>query len=352
MVKFSIGSITNPLSFELTDSFKIYVSTTVQDNYYVNQIETGLSITNTQAGELTSVSLLPDSNQLNQTTNYAIYFTTKNLLPKNSYVDIKFPAEQFTNLAEVTCSAIKTAEAATTCALAPGTNNVIRITRAFQYAEVVANTEVAFLLWNVKNPSSSIIGDELDGQFSIMTVSSDGYPIDASYNLKFQIGCVFPCATCAAEQNKCLTCLRLEDGTQLNYFDKDKTCLPECPRGYRQNKLNVCEPCDQQCATCSKSATWCDSCSTTLNFPYLDISTGYCQKECPPGTYENKASLTCEPCVNNCVTCKGPEICIDCKPGYLFMEEGQCLDQCPVTAIQFGSNSCLACKEPCYTCEG
>lgn len=34
-VKFSIGSITNPLSFELTDSFKIYVTTSVNNNYYV-----------------------------------------------------------------------------------------------------------------------------------------------------------------------------------------------------------------------------------------------------------------------------------------------------------------------------
>ena len=51
-MKFSIGSITNPLSFELTDSFKIYLSTGVANDYYVQQITEGLTITNTQAGEL------------------------------------------------------------------------------------------------------------------------------------------------------------------------------------------------------------------------------------------------------------------------------------------------------------
>ena len=42
---------------------------------------------------MTSVSLLPDTNQLGVTTNYAIYFTTRNFLPKQSYVDITFPKD-------------------------------------------------------------------------------------------------------------------------------------------------------------------------------------------------------------------------------------------------------------------
>jgi len=49
-MKFSIGSITNPLSFELTDSFKIYLATGVGTHYYVQQINEGLTITNTEAG--------------------------------------------------------------------------------------------------------------------------------------------------------------------------------------------------------------------------------------------------------------------------------------------------------------
>ena len=61
-IKFSIGSMTNPLSFELTESFKIYVATNVQNDYYVQQILEGLTITNTEAGQLLNAQLLPDSN--------------------------------------------------------------------------------------------------------------------------------------------------------------------------------------------------------------------------------------------------------------------------------------------------
>ena len=59
------------------------------------------SIQNTQAGTLHNVQLLPDSNQLNVKTNYAFYFTTSSELPRNSYVEISFPVDYFSNLSEV-----------------------------------------------------------------------------------------------------------------------------------------------------------------------------------------------------------------------------------------------------------
>jgi len=214
---------------------------------------------------MTAVQLLPDSNQLGVKTNYAIYFTTKNELPKGSFVEITFPKGYFTNLSEVTCSAVKTASSLCVCKLVPGTDNVIRIENAFT-STVVGNTEIAFLLWNVLNPSSSITKGAISSQFSVMTVSPQYYPIDAANNLDFSIGCVFPCETCASDQKKCLTCLKLADGTPLNYFEKDQTCLLECPTGYRKTNANVCEKCDPLCATCSKSASFCDSCARDLGY--------------------------------------------------------------------------------------
>ncbi len=137
-----------------------------------------------------------------------------------------------------------------------------------------------------------------------MTISPDGYPIDASYNLDFSIGCVFPCKTCDEDQSKCLTCLTLEDGTPLNFF-KDKTqstCLPECPIGWRENKQNECEECDEKCATCSEAVGICDSCSLETGWPYLYRENNECLKECVRDgvTYTNEAELTCDPCINNC----------------------------------------------------
>lgn len=290
-------------------------------DYHVQQITEGLTIVNTQAGELQNVSLLPDSNQLGAKTNYQVYFTTRNEIPVNSYVDVHFPKDYFDNLDQVSCSSVKTAENVAFCELVPGESNVIRIKKAFNVAPVKANTEVAFLLWNVQNPVSSIAKDLISNQFAINTISPDGYPIDSATSIEFAIGCTFPCATCAEEQNKCLTCLTLDDGTPLNYFAEEQTCLPECPVGYRRSNANVCEKCDSRCATCSRATDICDSCQPDSVIPYLDAATGYCQSKCPPGTYVNEASMTCDPCVNNCGTCNGPDFCIDCKPGFFFLND-------------------------------
>lgn len=205
------------------------------------------------------------------------------------------------------------------------------------------NTEVGFLLKNVKNPDKSIAKDVISNQFSIMTISPDGYPIDASYNLDFSIGCVFPCKTCDKEQNKCLTCLTLDDGTPLNFYKEESTCLPECPVGYRENKKNECEKCDTMCATCSVANDICDSCTPDFGYPYLDTTLGKCQASCFSGTYVNEADQTCDACVNNCQTCRSPDFCLSCKSNFFFLND-QCLAECPVTSIQFGSDQVKACQ--------
>ena len=105
--------------------------------------------------------------------------------------------------------------------------NVIRIQHAFQVADIPANTEIAFLLLDVTNPNASIEGGNGDtastsaATFGIKTLSPEGYPIDASDNLNFNIGCEFPCETCTGEQTACITCLTLDDGTKLNFFEKE-----------------------------------------------------------------------------------------------------------------------------------
>jgi len=76
-------------------------------------------------------------------------------------VDVKFPEDYFDDLDTVTCSAVKTAENIAYCELVPGVKNVIRIKKAFNADPVKPNTEVAFLLWNVKNPVSSIAKDSI-----------------------------------------------------------------------------------------------------------------------------------------------------------------------------------------------
>ena len=133
----------------MTDTFKIYVTTNIQQDYFVNQLEEGLSITNTEAGHMTGVQLLPDTEQLGVSTNYAVYFTIVNELPAESYVEITFPQDYFKNLNQVSCEPLKTAGVDTTCALVDGTTNIIRISDVNKYSSVEQNTEIAFLLMDV-----------------------------------------------------------------------------------------------------------------------------------------------------------------------------------------------------------
>lgn len=122
--------------------------------------------------------------------------------------------------------------------------------------------------------------------------------------------------------------------------------------GYRANRLNQCERCSIFCETCSIATDYCDSCSQSLGFPYkLD---GTCNAECPVGTYKSEATLTCEPCINNCLTCLTQDVCLSCTPGTFFLDT-ECLEVCPVTSITYDTvtrQECDLCIEPCYTCEG
>ena len=131
-------------------------------------------------------------------------------------------------------------------------SNVIRIENAFENGPIGANTEIAFILENIRNPEKSIDAETIAREFIIQTVSPRLYPIDGSYNLDFAIGCVFPCATCDSIQTKCLTCLTLDDGTPLNFLESQSTCMLECPAGFRVDSIrDRCEECKPGCAKCT-----------------------------------------------------------------------------------------------------
>lgn len=67
----------------------------------------GLSLLNTVEGNLSKVKVLPDSNMLGSRTAYSIYFTTDNVVQKNSYIEVEFPKDYFPHLQSVSCYGIK-----------------------------------------------------------------------------------------------------------------------------------------------------------------------------------------------------------------------------------------------------
>jgi hypothetical protein len=151
MVTFSVSDIRNPLSLEPTSSFKVYIATSTSQNYFVNQLVQGLSLVNMFAGQLSSVRVMPDTNEFHVTTDYSIYFVTTNLLTSKSIIHVTWPAEYFSFGNKVGCSAIKNIEKSVRCiALSP---NVVEISNGFNLADIPGGTEIGIKLLKVVNPS-------------------------------------------------------------------------------------------------------------------------------------------------------------------------------------------------------
>jgi len=99
--------ISNPLTLRPTESFKLFVSTSINQDFYVNQLLSGASIINSQPGVLRNVRVAPDNISFGVVTDYSISFSTSNLIPKGSTLHIQFPKSYFTNLSSITCLPIK-----------------------------------------------------------------------------------------------------------------------------------------------------------------------------------------------------------------------------------------------------
>ena len=141
---------------EPTDSFEIFITQSLYQNYYVNQMVTGLSILNTEAGRMRNVQVLPDTNSLGKLTDYSLYFTIENDLTLDGYVEVEFPAEYFTDLEQISCTAIKVASADTFCQVSATKPNIIEVLNAFDGRIIEKDTEIAIKLLNVRNPVSSV----------------------------------------------------------------------------------------------------------------------------------------------------------------------------------------------------
>ena len=117
---------------------------------------TGLSILNTEPGRMRNVQVLPDTNSLGRVTDYSLYFTIENDLVLDGYVEIEFPADYFTDLDQISCTAIKIASQDTNCQVSATKPNVLEVLNAFDGRIIDKDTEIAIKLLDVRNPVSSV----------------------------------------------------------------------------------------------------------------------------------------------------------------------------------------------------
>lgn len=143
------------------------------------------------------------------------------------------------------------------------------------------------------------------------------------------------CVDCKGNFLACVTC------TPPYVLVNDVFCVRECIEGTYQSG-NVCLPCNN-CPTCEKDTGLCTSCADG----FFLTSYGTCNTQCVDG--QVKIGDECVNCKDsNCKECLYPEICNQCKSGYLLFN-GMCVEKCP-SGTYLSGTVCKICDSSCSTC--
>ena len=151
-------------------------------------------------------------------------------------------------------------------------------------------------LGNIRNPSVSTdtINMELYTRYS-----------DANqYNAKKQIlapksvPCNFPCKTCNANPEECISCFpsgdevfTVDGESYFRYYSVGNQCLTECTSNmYPTTPPDGCHDCSANCLECSLASTTCTKCYTDT---YLH-ETQCISTDCPDGYLNNDATWNCD----------------------------------------------------------
>lgn len=170
------------------------------------------------------------------------------------------------------------------------------------------------------------------------------------------------CDTCGA---KCTTC-RIPNfsvastvnelqctGCLPGSFLSQGKCVASCPQGtFVDPKDNVtCTACDSSCGSCSGSANFCLTCSSTSA---LATPQGTCENTCPQGTFQNPSTRQCTTCHPDCATCTGTGFnqCQSCPRDRPVLNNGRCLPTCSKGQFLDTNGACTACDSTCGSCSG
>lgn len=192
------------------------------------------------------------------------------------------------------------------------------------------------------------------------------------------------CQPCHAEcgescfgpsNSQCFASHELQTGTPVcrNLVD-DSSCVSKCDEGHFP--LNgVCQHCHDECSLA-------EGCSGPLSTDCVKCkhfqAAADCVRSCDPSAnvFPNYAKMSCDPCHASCSGgCRGPgaEDCITqacagtvCPAGQkvmddctciavrcpLYVDDGECVSQCPAGKYPDDKNVCQPCNPLCKTCSG
>jgi proprotein convertase subtilisin/kexin type 5 len=156
---------------------------------------------------------------------------------------------------------------------------------------------------------------------------------------------------CSVCNHKCWQC---EYGYTLN----GGSCIGSASCAAGQFFDLQCQPCPENCLTCSKER--CLSCMPGLTHFREQCVSRFCTKGyyastkqcvfCMHSQYWDFAATVCRNCSTSCVSCKDGNSCYECADGYMAVN-GKCVNSCP-SGLFLNKGRCLMCHPSCASCLG
>ena len=91
VLDFELQGVKNPGTTEPTDAFKVYLNNA--EGFGINMMETGVSVTMTEPGNLTTIQITATDSLINAVTTYTVLFTPKNTTPVDAEIEVTIPSE-------------------------------------------------------------------------------------------------------------------------------------------------------------------------------------------------------------------------------------------------------------------
>ena len=268
---FLVQNMRNPTTLTTSSSFQVQTLTS-DKAYQINVRTTGLTITNSDRGSITSASVAPDSTALNVSTSYTITFTPTNPLPQNSFIQIGIPSEISvpSGTSTMAWTAVIYIEATLSC-LYQSANRIVTITNGFLTLTSYPASKISLKIPGLINPSIALT----TSSFSIETKDSNGASIDyIGAGVTYTKACNSPWLTCSGDLSYWVTW----DLTSKYPYLYSSTCVSTCPSGYYLDADKTCKLCTSPCKTCVDSGNKCLSCITS---PYKVLYGSSCVSSCP-----------------------------------------------------------------------
>lgn len=190
------------MSLSTSPSIELSILTSSQ-NSEINKQTTGLTITNTQTAEFSSVSVSRDSSALGATTNYLVSFTPANTIERNTVVLVKLPSQISVDTSStMTCTSVLLIDTGLTCAYDTATRTVT-VSNGFAASASYVASQVEFKISNLINPATALTTDS----FEITTQTATGVQYAAvSSGVTVTKECNSPCKTCLTDLSSCTSC--------------------------------------------------------------------------------------------------------------------------------------------------